>query len=636
VFLGVDPGAGTRVVIRAITAPLTPEGQQVLVDALGRLCETPLDHAAIGRPLESGIEGGVPYLIQAWLPGETVDQYVATHGPRPLSEVAVRVTHLAAALDFAAAAGVYHGALGPREIFLAPESTGISGFGIAQALRDAGAESSDPGPADDIYGLAAMTFELLAGRGFTGGDLREALAGTAGLDGATLDALVRTLESALSPDPAAWPATALQFASDIHDAQLVDPAGAPAPTVIAERPFQIGRLAFDEFAPEENLAPAPHAHPDRDGRGAAFPETVIVNRGGSAWEADSVAPAGRLLFDAPLRDADAHASGPGAHEAVPGIDSEHPEPAFIRAPHPAERHAPPVYMTPPAHQDGTSGWKVAGIAAAVAILVLGALAAGLFVLGGNDGQPSAQAVAGADADRAALDGSPGDRTQVEPDAIIPEGGPGGPSAGAPPSAAATAPADAGAVPPDSEPPASVPSPSGGPAAVSDRPAAVPDVLASSGRLLVRSNPPGATVVVDGEPRGGTPVAVRGLPLGPHTIAISAPGYPVWERRIMLTADRPSQSFEVSLAGETGVPAAATAAAAAVEPAAPAALQVDSRPAGAQVWMDGTLVGTTPLLLSGVGTGPHAVRIELSGYRPWSTSIEVGRGERARVAASLER
>ena len=105
---------------------------------------------------------------------------------------------------------------------------------------------------------------------------------------------------------------------------------------------------------------------------------------------------------------------------------------------------------------------------------------------------------------------------------------------------------------------------------------------------------------------------------------------------MLTADRPSQSFEVSLAGESGAPAAATAAAAAVEPAAPAALQVDSRPAGAQVWMDGTLVGTTPLLLSGVGTGPHAVRIELSGYRPWSTSIEVGRGERARVAASLER
>jgi hypothetical protein len=47
------------------------------------------------------------------------------------------------------------------------------------------------------------------------------------------------------------------------------------------------------------------------------------------------------------------------------------------------------------------------------------------------------------------------------------------------------------------------------------------------------------------------------------------------------------------------------------------------------------VGTTPLQLSSVETGSHALRLELPGYRPWTTSVSVSRGERARVAASLE-
>lgn len=66
------------------------------------------------------------------------------------------------------------------------------------------------------------------------------------------------------------------------------------------------------------------------------------------------------------------------------------------------------------------------------------------------------------------------------------------------------------------------------------------------------------------------------------------------------------------------------------------LQVDSRPRGAQVFVDGRLVGTTPLLLSDVRPGTHAVRIDLRGHRRWVASVDVAPGERQRVAASLER
>jgi hypothetical protein len=132
------------------------------------------------------------------------------------------------------------------------------------------------------------------------------------------------------------------------------------------------------------------------------------------------------------------------------------------------------------------------------------------------------------------------------------------------------------------------------------------------------------VYVNGELRGETPAVIRGLAFGEHTVAVIAPGRPRWEQRVTLTAERPSQSL-----GPDGTSSAATA-----EPRL-GSLRVESRPAGAQVWVDGALIGTAPLVLSRLGTGAHAVRLELPGYRPWFTSVTINPGEQARVAASLE-
>ena len=148
----------------------------------------------------------------------------------------------------------------------------------------------------------------------------------------------------------------------------------------------------------------------------------------------------------------------------------------------------------------------------------------------------------------------------------------------------------------------------------------------SGRLLIRSTPSGALVLIDGEARGETPLAVRGLALGTHSITVTPGVGPRWERQVTLTAERPSASFEIG--ADEDWPAAT----AKVDPGV---LEINSRPSGARVWMDGALVGTTPLMLSDVNGGSHSVRIEMPGYRPWTTAIAVAPGARARVAASLE-
>jgi hypothetical protein len=67
---------------------------------------------------------------------------------------------------------------------------------------------------------------------------------------------------------------------------------------------------------------------------------------------------------------------------------------------------------------------------------------------------------------------------------------------------------------------------------------------------------------------------------------------------------------------------------------PGVLQLESRPTGAQVYLDDRLVATTPFRL-GVPPGSHTVRMELEGYQPWSTSVSVKAGSRARIGASLE-
>ena len=61
----------------------------------------------------------------------------------------------------------------------------------------------------------------------------------------------------------------------------------------------------------------------------------------------------------------------------------------------------------------------------------------------------------------------------------------------------------------------------------------------------------------------------------------------------------------------------------------------TRPIGAQVFLDDRLIGTTPVFLSDVPRGQHAIRLELPGFKPYSSSIDIKPNERFRVAAQLE-
>ena len=115
------------------------------------------------------------------------------------------------------------------------------------------------------------------------------------------------------------------------------------------------------------------------------------------------------------------------------------------------------------------------------------------------------------------------------------------------------------------------------------------------------------------------------------------GYASQDHRVSVTSARPAQSLTVELEATRAAGSASRAQTpVATEGRFVGALAVDSRPTGAKVFVDGTLVGTTPMALPSVPAGSHAIRLEHEGYRLWSSSVRIVASEQNRVTASLER
>jgi hypothetical protein len=148
---------------------------------------------------------------------------------------------------------------------------------------------------------------------------------------------------------------------------------------------------------------------------------------------------------------------------------------------------------------------------------------------------------------------------------------------------------------------------------------------------VRTSPSAARVVLDGQDVGVTPLTLRSLPFGTHTLRVTREGYESESRRVIISTAQPAQSLIVDLVRTRG----GTASAGAPDSRFTASLAVESRPPGASVYLDGRRVGTTPLVLDAAPTGSHALRLELDGYRRWTSSVRVSAGEHNRVTASLE-
>jgi CRISPR/Cas system-associated exonuclease Cas4 (RecB family) len=138
-------------------------------------------------------------------------------------------------------------------------------------------------------------------------------------------------------------------------------------------------------------------------------------------------------------------------------------------------------------------------------------------------------------------------------------------------------------------------------------------VARIGTAAFASVPPGAQVLVDGNPVGMTPVRVE-LPAGQHAV------------EFRLKASRRSQTIDIARDRETAVNVDWNA-------RRVGALQVSTTPAGAKVIIDGHERGMTPLTVDSLVVGSHTVQIE-STDGTVRRKVQIGEGSVETLAESI--
>jgi serine/threonine-protein kinase len=563
VFRAYDPERERLVAVKLFRLDLQPERVHRLVAELERLIDRAPAHPGLVAPLATGINVVTAYLAEEYVAAESLD-VVLRQRRRASVEDSLRVAaQLAGALDAAAEAGLEHGALHPRDILLTADEAKLTGVGVARAFEAIGvpapmrrpytaperAEASGWDRRADVFGLAALVYEMLSGRRLSGTD-RDAVSALDDVSGANHALLGDVFERALARDPDQRFDTAQDFAEALAHAfeRRQSAIGSQPPAVQGPQAALEVQVPFepsiDEPTPalEKVVEPAP-----------ALAKVVEM---------------GPLLT---RRQSDSDWTD--SHQSIPDNTSV------------PDGDRPRSFISP----------------LAFAMFVGGALG---FAAGFGVGVRRSDVLLERPA--ALVDEVTAATTGVAEELAA------GAAAGQQP-----------AVP--AEPGGTLPA------------AAEPPSAAVVGSLLVRSTPAGARVIVDGREYGRTPLTVGGLTRGLHRVRVARDGFVSDERQLTITAGQRTHSVTVRLAPEAVAPA--RPAPATPPPAAgrgTGLLVVESRPAGARVFINGKLVGTTPLELPAVPAGEQAVHLERDGYRRWASAVRIVPSERNRVAASLDR
>jgi hypothetical protein len=140
-----------------------------------------------------------------------------------------------------------------------------------------------------------------------------------------------------------------------------------------------------------------------------------------------------------------------------------------------------------------------------------------------------------------------------------------------------------------------------------------------GTIYVESSPPGAVISLDGENKGLAPVTITGLWPGSYNISARLSGYQ--EYTTITTISGPTRSVVYCLL---------------VPDTSGTGLYVISTPAQADVYLDGILEGVTPFMQSEPASGTHSIRVRLSGYDDWESTVDIpGNGSKT-ISAILIR
>ena len=322
VFLGRSPG-GRLIAVKVVRAELAEQAEFRNRFAREVTAARKVSGLFTAPVVDADVDAPVPWLATAYVPGPSIAEAIARHGPLPATSVLALAAGLAEGLGAIHAAGIVHRDLKPSNVLLAEDGPRIIDFGISRAaeasmLTGTGVVFGSPsfmspeqarghrvGPPSDVFSLGAVLTFAATGEGPFGTALSATLLYRvvfAPPDVGGLPVELRPLvERCLAKDPEQRPSTE-QLLAELNTAP---PASGWLPAPITE--------AFPSHPASEPGASAPTAVGDLSARPVTQP-AAAPGAGVPVSETPTVTPGDML----PLAAAETEAPGGSRGGGRPG------------------------------------------------------------------------------------------------------------------------------------------------------------------------------------------------------------------------------------------------------------------------------------------------------------------------------
>lgn len=157
-----------------------------------------------------------------------------------------------------------------------------------------------------------------------------------------------------------------------------------------------------------------------------------------------------------------------------------------------------------------------------------------------------------------------------------------------------------------------------------------------GSITVTSAPTGANIYIDNVYKGLSPATFTGVPNGNHVVLVKLDGYQDFTKSVTVTGD--IRIIHAALSRESATPPTTyspgqtpasgtgypTPTASAQTPGH-GSLSITTTPAGALVYIDGTMMGVTPTTIPMLTEGSHSITLVMDGYQDLKTTITINDG-----------
>ena len=252
VYLAVERKHGRKVAIKVLRPEITAAlGTERFLREIGIAAQ--LSHPHIVPLIDSGEAAGLLYYVQPHVPGGSLRERLSDRRPLPMKDALRIAQEIGAGLDFAHRKGFVHRDVKPENILFADGHAVLADFGVARACSDAGSDASterrdavtevgvavgtpeymspeqasgdtELGAASDVYSLACVVYEMLAGvppfygvapRAIMAKQVTESPQPVRGRRPEVPVSLERALAHALEKDPQQRPTSAAEFVSEL-------------------------------------------------------------------------------------------------------------------------------------------------------------------------------------------------------------------------------------------------------------------------------------------------------------------------------------------------------------------------------------------------------------------------------------